>query len=285
MVDDFDEIIARAARIADLVHPPQRKDTHMTEETALAIMTPLIKADVLEAIEKAGGLVAAIAESAVANADQLQTMGGLRVEAQTALTTLEAKKKDLLAPMKEAQDRLREFFAPPIKALESAKIESGQKMTTYRQVVADAERKQRAEIERRERAKREAAIAKLREKAEKEKAKGHEQTAAALRDSAREQARAPVSTPPPKFTETKTEGTHFKKTYIVHIDSDAVMASLVEAIRLYNAAETTPPMLGAECFTINEKLIQKMADATKGAVPIPDVRIELVEVPITRRRR
>lgn len=291
----------------------QRKDALMSmlpdgpegmrpkEEAALVSTDPGdlvpagVKPEVQEAIQRAGGLVQAIEELTVAGPDNLTTMDGLRVEAQTALKMLETKRTELLAPMKEAQDRLREFFRPAIKGLEGAKKLSGGKMTTFRQYVADRERKERAEAERTERARREQNIAKLRTDAEEEEAEGHTQTAAALRDTAREQARAPMAAPPAKLEETKTEGTHYRKTYLIHVDAEAVMKKLTKAISAYNQNTGgqqglqlgTPdtPMLGPENFTINEKQIQQTADNTKGAIPIPDVTVELVEVPITRGRK
>lgn len=265
----FDDIIEQAHRVTNLATlPPKQVDR-----------------DVQSAITRAGGLVQAVNELAIRDGSELETMGGLRVEVQTALKALEEKRADLLAPMKEAQDRIREFFRPPITALGDAKLDSGLKMGNFKRAIEEKERKARAETERKERAQREVEVAKLRAKAEKEAEKGREQTAAALRDAARDVARAPAAAPPPKTTETKTEGTHYRKVYTVIANTEAIMLKLATAIDDFNAKNPQERILGAENFLVNERLLQRTAEATKGAVTIPDVRIDVTEVPVTRSRR
>lgn len=218
-------------------------------------------------------IVTAVGELEVTDDSREATMNELAREAQTRIKVMDAKRKELIAPILEARNKIDDFFRDPMDELKTAKTLAGARIVRYRAAIEETARAEQAKRDAEEHARREEEQKRLEAEAAKAEAENTPVAAASLREHAREAAREPMPPAPPIKTPAKLQGGSTRVTWRAVVDMEKQQAILNEVITRWNARHPGE-ILPSAYWLVDEKALQSFARATKGAKKLPGVRFE-----------
>lgn len=182
--------------------------------------------------------------------------GALLKTVKDSWTRLEAKRKEIVKPINESKERVQALFKPDLDEYKKAEVQIKRAISSYQteqdRIRKEAEDKARKEAEATEKKRKE----ELEAQAKKWEEKGNAEKAEERREQATEVHVPAVAkyTPPPKAA-----GISTRKIWKARPAGGANMYDLTKI----------PP----EYLLINESALNRVAQATKGAIRIPGVEL------------
>jgi len=191
------------------------------------------------------------ADLVITNQEQYETAGSILKEIQNRARELDAQRKTITGPIDQAKKAVMDLFKPPLELLEAAsrKIKSG--LIAYSNEQERLAAEERARLQKIAEKEAEAEKKKLEAKIERAKASGKEEKAEEL--EAQKEAIEPLAVPVIEAPVTQLKGVSYREKWTVEV--------------------VDFKLLPDEYKLPNQSALDKVAQATKGAIQIPGTKL------------
>lgn len=226
-----------------------------TQENINEVVEVTIDSQMINQVSEGTRLATTVKGLTINNNQEYQNSGEFLKQIKTVSKILDDSRKEITRPLDEAKKRVMDFFREPLEQLSSAETVLKKALLSYQQaqerIRLEAERKAIAEAKAEEERKRKV----LEERAAKAEEKGQEAKAEMLREQASD-VYVPTVVSAPNVE--KIKGLSSKKVWKCRITDEA--------------------KIPREYLVINEPMLNKMAQATHGKIPVPGVEFYQEEI-------
>lgn len=226
-----------------------------TQENINKVVEVTIDSQMINQVSEGTRLATTVKGLTINNNQEYQNSGEFLKQIKTVSKILDDSRKEITRPLDEAKKSVMDFFREPLEQLSSAETVLKKALLSYQQaqerIRLEAERKAIAEARAEEERKRKS----LEERATKAEEKGQEAKAEMLREQASD-VYVPTVVSAPNVE--KIKGLSSKKVWKFRVTDES--------------------KIPREYTLINEQMLNKIAQATQGKIPVPGVEFYQEEI-------